>query len=261
MAPSIQLDYKEGKPAWCLRLVQPQRFRDVDYSLQARLFLMPKGALIGVLLKFFDEPSQPYFIHRVMDLTDPAVVRHVKACSEAKEITAVFETVGEQAGYDRPLAIDASQWKRCLTEGEEYNKSVAADGEKALDEFLKVFRPISETKGVDAAWIEVDKRYPPPKKKARGRWDFLGLALLAALSYGVVVDDVHALATPGHHCHHAFCWREPVTLKGRHFYCARHQPLPGAMGVAADVAGGTGHLLAYLLAVGFPSLLRDQLKG
>jgi hypothetical protein len=173
MSPSIQLDYKDGRPAWCLRLVQPQRFRDVEFSLFARLFLLPKGALIGVLLKLYDEPSQPYFIHRVMDLTDPAVLRHVKACVEAKEIIAVFETVGEQPGFDRPLALDAEQWRKCLTDGEAYDHSIEADGQQALDDFLEVFRPVSETKGVDAAWEEVDRRFPSPKK-GKGRWDLFG---------------------------------------------------------------------------------------
>jgi hypothetical protein len=269
MAPSIQLDYKEGRPAWCLRLVQPQRFQNVEYSLQARLFLMPKGALIGILLKFYDEPAQPYFIHRVMDLTDPAVIRHVKACAEAKEIVAALETVGEQPGFDRTLKLDAAQWGACLRDGEAYNRSIPSDGEKALDQFLEVFRPISETKGVDAAWDEVDRRYPPPpaKRKGAGPWGLFGILALAALSYGVVADDLHALTTPGPHCHRYFCWRTPAVVKEvgfggvKYAYCGRHEPLTGALGGVATVADGTAHLLAYLLAFSAPPIVREQLKA
>lgn len=161
--PTIQLDYRDGDPAWCLRMVQPERFKEVDYKLIVRTFLMPKGGLIGVLLKLFDDPDQPYFVHRVMDLADPNVVKHVEACADAGKIVAVFEPVGQSPGFSRPLELDGGEWGRCLQEGLDHNKAVGADGDIALDSFLNIFRPVSETRGVEEAWEELDKKYPPKK--------------------------------------------------------------------------------------------------
>jgi len=160
--PTIDLEYKDGLPAWRIRVVQPDRFRGVRYVLQTRLFRLPEGALLAVLLKLYDVPEQPYFVHRVMDLTDPEVVRYVEATWRAGRVLAILDSAGQQEGFQRGLELDGDHWRRCFEEGLAHNGRIQSNGEASLDSFLKVFRPTSQEKGVESAWDEVDKAFNSP---------------------------------------------------------------------------------------------------
>lgn len=155
---TVMLHYQDGRPAWSLRTVQPSRFRDVPYEMHLRLFRMPQGALLGILLNLYDVPDQPYFIHRVLDLSDPSVSRYLSACVEHRGLLAVFEAVGEEAGFQREIEIDPELLASALREGAEHNASIQADGEQALESFLNVFNPVSRERGVEPAWEEVLRR-------------------------------------------------------------------------------------------------------
>lgn len=153
----IPLEYVDGVPAWGLRVVRPQRFQDVRYVLQARLFRLRQGALISILLKFYDVPDQPYFIHRVMDLADPAVVQYIETCVQQGRLVAVFKAVGEQDGFQRGLSFDGAQWGKLLQDGLGHNGRSVVDGPAALKAFLEVFNTVSGVKGVEAAWDAVER--------------------------------------------------------------------------------------------------------
>ncbi|MFH2201616.1 MAG: hypothetical protein ABIJ96_00730 [Elusimicrobiota bacterium] len=163
-ARTITLDYEDTRPAWRLKTVQPSRFRGVRYQVQTRLFLMPEGALIGLLFNLYDIPNQPYFIHRIMDLSDPEVDRYVDACVRCGSIVTIFESKGEEAGFRRDIELDAEEWRACLDEGREHNASIETDGSRALEIFLDVFHRISRERGVEPAWDEIARRCAPRRK-------------------------------------------------------------------------------------------------
>ena len=163
-ARTITLDYEGDDPAWRLRTVQPSRFRSVRYQVQTRLFLMPEGALIGLLFNLYDIPNQPYFIHRIMDLSDPEVDRYVEACVRCAGIAVIFESKGEEAGFQRDIQLNAGEWRACLEEGREHNAAIETDGNRALEIFLDVFHRISRERGVEPAWDEIARRCAPRRK-------------------------------------------------------------------------------------------------
>lgn len=155
---TISLHYEEGRPAWRLSTVQPSRFKEVRYEVQARLFRLNDAALLGILLNLYDIPDQPYFIHRIMDLSDPEVLRYVEACGRHGKILTVFEPKGMEEGFAREIALDAEQWHRCLLEGRAHNAAITTDGDKALEAFLEIFHKVSRERGVEPAWEEVERR-------------------------------------------------------------------------------------------------------
>jgi hypothetical protein len=146
-------------PAWRISVVQPSRFSEVRYELSCRLFRLPQGALFGVLLNLYDVPDQPYFLHRVMDLSDPEVVRYLEACVRAGSITALFEPKGEDRGFQRPLSFQSPAWRRALEGGQRHNKGLRVNGDQSLALFLEIFNAVSREKGVEPAWDEVERRY------------------------------------------------------------------------------------------------------
>lgn len=154
---TIDIDYKNGLPAWRLKIVQPERFRAVEVRLATRAFKMPQGALLGVLLKLYDVPDQPYFAHRIMDLSDERVARHARLCADEGRILLVFERVAQQAGFDRTLELDRDRWRSILEEGSRHNAAVAVDPDEALEAFLAVFEPASRAGGIEAGWAAVDR--------------------------------------------------------------------------------------------------------
>jgi hypothetical protein len=160
MSHAVRLAVIDGLPAWQVRVVQPDRFREVRCTLDLRLFKMPQGGLFAVLLQLYDVPNQPYFIHRVLDLSDPEVIRHLDLCCKNGRLVIAFDTVGQGAGYNRPLPLDGGRWQLLLKEGLAYNATVEVRGQAALDAFLQVFMPVSRERGVRPAWEAVGERYP-----------------------------------------------------------------------------------------------------
>ena len=160
--PTITLHYEDGRPVWKITVVQPSRFREVPYEIIPRLFTLPSGALLGILLNLYDVPDQPYFIHRVMDLSDPEVERYIGACVRDKSLLAVFEAKGTDKGFTRDLKVDVRAWEACLRQGLRHNGKVELDGEEALKVFLDVFNQASRERGVEHAWNEVDRNFRGP---------------------------------------------------------------------------------------------------
>ncbi len=162
---SIVLNYEDGFPAWRLRTVQPSRFREAPYEIHARVFCLPEGALLGMLLNLYDIPNQPYFIHRILDISDPEVARYIEACGKSGRIIALFESKGEEDSFQRDIKLDAESWRRCLQQGRAHNDSIQADGDRALESFLDVFHKISRERGIEPAWKEVERRCVQKRRK------------------------------------------------------------------------------------------------
>jgi hypothetical protein len=161
----ISLHYEDKHPTWKLRTVQPSRFREVRYRLQTRLFLLPEGALLGSLLNLYDIPNQPYFIHRIMDLSDPEVGRYIEACGRRSQVTAIFESQGQEPGFRRKIDLDGPAWLTHLIQGRAHNARIHSRGDKALEIFLDIFHRVSRERGVEPAWDEVERlcAHHPPK--------------------------------------------------------------------------------------------------
>ncbi|MEE8424388.1 MAG: hypothetical protein V3S11_01090 [Elusimicrobiota bacterium] len=162
---SVVLHYEDGFPAWRLRTVQPSRFKKAPYEIHVRVFCLPEGALIGMLLNLYDIPDQPYFIHRVLDISDPEVARYVEACGKSGRIIALFESKGEEESFQRDIKLDAQSWRRCLQQGRAHNESIQADGDRALESFLGIFHKISRERGIEPAWKEVERRCVQKRRK------------------------------------------------------------------------------------------------
>jgi hypothetical protein len=172
MSHTISIEYQDGLPAWRAKIVQPERFRDVEYSIQTRLFRMPKGALASVMLKLYDVPDQPYFVHRVMDLSDEIVAKHVRACADAGRMVLIFESSGEAPDVDRTVDLEPKAWGKLIAEGETHNQGRSIDGAASVEDFLTVFNEISRKEGVEAGWQEVEKRYElVPKPPQQSNFD------------------------------------------------------------------------------------------
>ncbi|MBI4678761.1 MAG: hypothetical protein HY748_14370 [Elusimicrobia bacterium] len=162
MSHSVRLAVIDGMPAWAVRVVQPDRFSEVRCILEPRVFKLPQGALFAVNLQLFDVPEQPYFIHRVLDLSDPEVVAHLDLCGRTGRLVIAFDTVGQAVGYNRTLELDGGRWQLLLKEGQAFNATVQVQGQASLDAFLEVFLPVSRERGVKAGWGAVGERYPAP---------------------------------------------------------------------------------------------------
>ncbi|MBI5884312.1 MAG: hypothetical protein HZB91_14550 [Elusimicrobia bacterium] len=160
MSHAVRLAVIDGLPAWQVRVVQPDRFKEVRCTLEPRLFKLPQGALFAVLLQLFDVPNQPYFIHRVLDLSDPEVVRHLDLCAKSGRLIIAFDTVGEGIGYNRTLPLNGGRWELLLKDGQAFNGTVSVRGQAALESFLEVFMPSSRERGVRAGWDAVQERHP-----------------------------------------------------------------------------------------------------
>jgi hypothetical protein len=190
--PTLTLHYDGDRPAWRICIEKPLSFAGVPYRIKCRLFRLPQGALFGLLLNLYDIPDQPYYVHRVFDLSDPAVVRYLSACIQGCFIEGIFEPAGvdgaavvmhatdvhqpaedgelripliEQAagrhdeGFQCPLAIDRQAWESSLAEGQRHNASIGRlQGDQALKIFLDTFNPVCREKGVEPAWDESDRR-------------------------------------------------------------------------------------------------------
>lgn len=160
MNHAVRLAVIDGLPAWQVRVVQPERFRDVRCTLEPRLFKLAPGSLFAVLLQLYDVPNQPYFIHRVLDLSDPEVVKHLDLCAKSGRLVISFDTVGQVNGYNRTLLLDSGRWQLLLKEGQAFNATVDVKGQAALEQFLEAFMPASRERGVRAGWEAVQTANP-----------------------------------------------------------------------------------------------------
>lgn len=153
----------DGHPAWVAKVPDPTRFRDVEYQLQWRLFAMPQGALAAAWLRLYDIPDQPYFLHRILDLSDRAIQTHLEQLRDGSELLLVMQSPGEQGMMRRSLRVDSVEVGRVLSEGLSHNRSLAkVEGPAALKAFGEAFNPVSGKSGVAEGWAAVERLLPQP---------------------------------------------------------------------------------------------------
>lgn len=160
--PTIELFYYDNKPAWRISVPHPARFRGVQYRIRFQLFVLPQGVLLGWWLRLYDVPDQPYFVHRVVDLSDQVVRDYMERLADGKSIVLVFESNGTEPGFAEGLSVEATGVEDLLSEGV---KRLAAmpdqDGRAALDAFMTVFNEALPARGdVGAAWKAVVEKFP-----------------------------------------------------------------------------------------------------
>lgn len=153
------LYYYDGLPAWTVRVPQPSRFRAVETTLEFRPFLLPSGGLLACILRLFDVPSQPFYVHRVFDLSEAEVARYLKRSRETPYWVVEIKGGGQDADVLRIVALARTGFDEGLKAASAHNKRVgrALDGAAALARFLEHFEPASESGGWEAGWEAVAK--------------------------------------------------------------------------------------------------------
>lgn len=157
---TVELFVVGGKSAWRIRVPQPERFRGVRHDLRFRLFRVRGGKLIGCWLRLFDIPDQPYFVHRVLDLADPAVSEYMDRALRQGAMVLVFESRGTEAGFSREIPVPAAELGAALRGAARAGKPAEEEGGSAgVEEFMAVFNPaLRELRDVGKAWDAVERR-------------------------------------------------------------------------------------------------------
>jgi hypothetical protein len=157
---SIDLHYYEKHPAWKIVVPDPERFRGVNYDLEIRLFRMPRSGLVAYWLRLYDDPDQPFFLHRVLDPSDDAIAKYLGAVRDGNKIVLVFESPGEQGSFAVDLPVNGKGLGEVMEMAVNHSKQLGdeAHGEKSVEDFLTIFNAALREKGdVTAAWQAVDE--------------------------------------------------------------------------------------------------------
>lgn len=162
--PTIELFYYDDKPAWRISVPHPARFRGVQYRIRFQLFAMPQGVLLGWWLRLYDVPDQPYFVHRVVDLSDSVVRDYMERLARDKTIVLVFESAGTEPGFAESLSVESTGIEDIVADGKRRLAALREqDGRAALDAFMDIFNEALPARGdVGAAWKAVAEKYPQP---------------------------------------------------------------------------------------------------
>ncbi len=152
------IGYLEERPAWFVRVVHPARFKEVEHDTHFKVFLFPTSALVAVLLRFFDNPDNPYCFHRVFDLADPPTREYLKRLEVERRWVVVVNSRGTEEGFSREIPIDPDGLPKGLRDGEAHLTRLGQrDGKSAVDDFLRVFKAEGEKGGFQAGWRAVDE--------------------------------------------------------------------------------------------------------
>ncbi|MFH2201623.1 MAG: hypothetical protein ABIJ96_00765 [Elusimicrobiota bacterium] len=187
---SVEIHYYDDAPAWKILASDPARFKGVNYDLEIKLFRLPEGGLVGVWLRLYDVPDQPFFLHRVLDPSDATIGAYLDALGKTGKLMLIFESPGEQEGFVVELPVDSRGLREVLAGARSHNEALGetAHGENAVAEFLKIFSPaLKEEKSVAAAWERVrqERPYvppaPPPEAPAVSTWGGIVKLLLGAV--------------------------------------------------------------------------------
>ncbi len=156
-----RLYYYDDVPAWAIRVPQPSRFRDAGITLEFRPFLLPKGGLLACILRLYDIPDQPFYVHRVFDPSDSSVADYLKASLEIPLWVLELHGGGQDPDLTRLVRLKAKTFKRHLTKILRHNKSlgIALAGPAALKEFLNTFDAAAKDDGWEAGWEAVRKKF------------------------------------------------------------------------------------------------------
>lgn len=159
------LYYVDGVPGWTIRVPQPSRFKDVDTSLEFRLFRLPQGGLLACIFRLYDIPDQPFYVHRVFDLSDPEVRRYLDASKEELQWIVEIKSSGEDRDCVRVIPLGGSGFTEGFDGAVEHNEGLGKklDGGRALKKFLEVFEPAAREGGWEGGWDAVAAKYEEPE--------------------------------------------------------------------------------------------------
>lgn len=151
----------DGIPAWNIHVPQPSRFRHVKTTLEFRAFRLPGAGVLACILRLFDVPEQPFYVHRAFDPGDPGVSDYLAKSQESLLWVVELRGSGEDPGCVRLLALKDSGFLECHAEVQKHNRSLGTrlDGAGALKEFLMTFEPASKEGGWEAGWEAVGERF------------------------------------------------------------------------------------------------------
>lgn len=155
------LYYIDGVPGWRIRVPQPSRFQGVDISVQLRLFKLPPGCLFAMIFRLYDVPDQPYYVHRVLDVSDLEVEGYLTETLKHLVWIVEIEGTGEDKGCVRAISFRDTRFTRLIREARVFNGELgpAHDGSAALTAFLDVFEPAAKEAGWEAGWAAVDEKF------------------------------------------------------------------------------------------------------
>ena len=155
------LYYYDEFPAWTIRVPQPSRFQDVRLGVSFAAFPLPTACLIACIIRLYDIPDQPFYVHRVFDLTDEGVAEYVERSAAKKHWVLEIRGGGQDADVFRILSLEHSDLRAVLSFGINENKKKGSvlDGEKALKDFLASFEPAAKDGGWEAGWDAVREAF------------------------------------------------------------------------------------------------------
>lgn len=153
------LYYYDGLPAWTVRVPQPSRFRHAPYTLEFRAFKLAQGALLAGIYRLYDIPDQPFYVHRVFDLSDEEVTRYLQESEKSGFWVVEFVGGGEDKDCFRIASLKSCGFYEGFQDCLEHNKDLGQDlsGPAALQRFLDIFEPASQSSGWEAGWDAVEK--------------------------------------------------------------------------------------------------------
>lgn len=155
------LYYYDGLPAWTIRVPHPSRFLKVKTSIEFRSFLLPKGGLLACIFRLYDIPDQPFYVHRVFDISETEVSKYLKRSTEAMHWVAELKGGGEDQDVIRILPLEGTNFEEGSREVLNRNKRLGKrlDGASALRKFLDLFEPAAKDGGWEAGWKAVQTKF------------------------------------------------------------------------------------------------------
>ncbi|MBI3547624.1 MAG: hypothetical protein HY078_01090 [Elusimicrobia bacterium] len=164
-ARQVSLEYQDDLPAWRIRVPNPEHFEGVRYTVECRLFKLPQGAVLASLLRLYDVPTQPYFVHRVLDLSDANVQKYIDLLAETGRCVLIFQSTGQRPGFDRTIEFEQEpSLSSLLSQGLGHNATrESLDGAAALEVYLSLFdKGVRDTKGdIPKVWHGIESRITP----------------------------------------------------------------------------------------------------
>lgn len=151
------IGYLQERPAWFLRVVHPARFKGIDHDVEFKAFVFPTSALIAVLLRFLDDPSNPYCFHRVFDVADPQTLEFLGRVARDGAWRIMVNSRGSEPGFMVVIPIAEEGLPARLRQAQEHLSGLSGiDGKAAIDEFLRLFKEEGAHGGFHSGWRAVE---------------------------------------------------------------------------------------------------------
>ena len=158
---TVELHYVDDKPAWRVFVQNPQQFRNVESRIAFSLFKLRTGALLAYWLRLYDLPDQPYFVHRVLDISSEEALCFLQRMAAVNCLLVILATKGGDATVTTELPFEGTRVSALIEEGLAHNRGVAQlDGDRALLEFMAAFNEsMRQDFDVGHAWQVIRRTY------------------------------------------------------------------------------------------------------